>query len=206
MAGHYRETSGRPPTPAVAGQGDGRAGLRHSAVLRVAVLVRGGDSRQLCMVRNIATEGLMVRVFSDVEPGEPIAIELRADRQLAGRIVWIRDGNAGIRFDRPVEITDILAPPPPKPGWRMRLPRLQVDRLAMIRSGSEISFADARCISQGGVRVVCERPLENGTPVILTLEGFRPLEGVVRWNRDGFCGISFNQVIPPGDLNRWLAS
>jgi hypothetical protein len=206
MAGHNRETPGRPRTPAAAGQGDRRAGLRHSAVLRVGVLVRGGNSRQLCMIRNIAPGGLMVRVFSDVEPGEPIAIELRADRQLTGRIAWTCDGNAGIQFDRPVDVTDILAPLPATPGWRTRLPRLQVDRLAMIRTGSEISFADARSISQGGVRVICERPLQDGTPVILTLEGFRPLEGVVRWNRDGFCGISFNQVIPPGDLNRLLAS
>jgi hypothetical protein len=27
---------------------------------------------------------------------------------------------------------------------------------------------------------------------------------VVRWSADGFCGISFNQLIPFGDLIDWL--
>jgi hypothetical protein len=82
----------------------------------------------------------------------------------------------------------------------------EVDRLAMIRAGSDISFASTRHISQGGVRVVCERPLAKGTPVVLTLEGFRPLQGMVRWNRGGCCTISFDRMVPPGELERWLAS
>jgi hypothetical protein len=204
MAGQYRETSQRPPSPA-APESERRTDPRHAAVLRVGVLVRG-DSRQLCLIRNIAPGGLMVRLFCDVEPGESVAIELRADRPLAGRIAWNRDGHAGIRFEQPVEVGDILAPPPLRPGWRARMPRLAVDRLAMIRAGSDISFASTRDISQGGVRVICERPIEKGTVIVLTLEGFRPLDGVVRWTRDGFCAISFDRMIPPGDLSRWLAS
>jgi len=37
-----------------------------------------------------------------------------------------------------------------------------------------------------------------------TLEGFRPLPGVVRWAADGTCGISFNGLIPFADLIDWL--
>jgi len=204
MAGQYRETSGQSSSPA-APESEKRAQTRTPAVLRVGVLVRG-DSRQLCLVRDIAAGGLMVRLFCEVEPGEPVTIELRADRPLAGRIAWSRDGHAGIQFDQPVEVADILAPPPLRPGWRARMPRLAVDRLAMIRAGSDISFASTRDISQGGVRVICERPIEKGTAIVLTLEGFRPLDGVVRWTRDGYCAISFDRMIPPGDLSRWLAS
>ena len=47
-------------------------------------------------------------------------------------------------------------------------------------------------------------PRSPGEDVVITLEGFRPLPGVVRWSSDGQCGISFNQLIPFGDLIDWL--
>ena len=74
----------------------------------------------------------------------------------------------------------------------------------MIRAGSDISFASTRDVSPGGACLVCERPIDEGTAIVLTLEGYRPLDGVVRWNRRGYCGVSFDRPIPPGDLNRWL--
>ena len=39
---------------------------------------------------------------------------------------------------------------------------------------------------------------------MLTLEGFRPLHGVVRWASGDQCGIAFNQLIPFGELIDWL--
>ena len=206
MAEHHLEASGHSPSARESGGGDDRAAPRCVVVLRVGVLVRAGDSRQLCLVRNISPGGMMIRAFSAVEPDEPVTVELRADRPLRGRIVWTREGDAGIRFDRTVDVGDCLAPPPLAPGWRARAPRIDVDRLAMIRAGSDISFASARNISQGGVRLACERLIERGTQIVLTLEGFRPVEGVVRWNRDGLCGISFNQALAAAELSRWLDS
>ena len=44
----------------------------------------------------------------------------------------------------------------------------------------------------------------HGEEVVITLEGFRPLPGVVRWAADGTCGISFNGLIPFADLIDWL--
>ena len=39
---------------------------------------------------------------------------------------------------------------------------------------------------------------------IATLDGLRPMAGVVRWARDGQYGISFLQVIPIGELCDWI--
>ena len=38
----------------------------------------------------------------------------------------------------------------------------------------------------------------------MTLEGFRPLPGVVRWRSEAACGIAFNGLIPFGELVAWL--
>ena len=132
-----------------------------------------------------------------------MAIEARPGRRLDGRVAWTRGDEAGIEFDRAIDLADAFAA---TAGRRPRRCRLAVDRLAMIRSGADISFASTRDITRGGIRVVCDRPLPKGAEIVLTLEGFRPLEGVVRWERNGYCAISFNQAIPSGDLTRWLAS
>jgi hypothetical protein len=39
---------------------------------------------------------------------------------------------------------------------------------------------------------------------VLTLENFRPVQAVVRWQKDGVAGIRFNQVLPFDDLMTWL--
>ena len=43
-----------------------------------------------------------------------------------------------------------------------------------------------------------------GAHVVLSLEKFRPVHGVVRWCQDGLAGIAFNQVIPFHELMGWL--
>jgi hypothetical protein len=182
-----------------------RRSERVGTVLRVAVLVRG-DARQLCQVRNISAGGLSARVFCKLVPGEAVEIELTPHRRVSGRVAWRRRGEAGIAFDDPIADDELLAAGALRCGWRARLPRLPVDRLAMIRAGADISFASTRDISQGGVRVVCDRAPPKGARIVVTLEGLRPLAGVVRWERDGCCGISFNQIISTRELRRWLAT
>jgi Tfp pilus assembly protein PilZ len=61
-----------------------------------------------------------------------------------------------------------------------------------------------RDISQGGVKIETDHPFAVGENVVLTLDKFRPVEGVVRWYNEGLCGISFNQVIPFRELMAWL--
>ena len=66
------------------------------------------------------------------------------------------------------------------------------------------ALVHARDISQSGVKIEGETLPGIGEEVVVTLEGFRPLPGVVRWSSDEHCGISFNQLIPFADLIDWL--
>ena len=199
---HRKPTGPEAPRRGAGDAGDRRGEARNLALLRVAVLIRE-ERRQLCLVRNLAAGGLMARTFSTVEPGESVAVELSGGEPLAARIVWTQGNEAGIAFERPIALAEALAP---RPGGRARAPRLLLDRLAMIRAGADIAFASARDISPRGARLACEHPLERGAAVTLTFEGFRPIEGVVRWRRGGCCGIGFNRAIAPAELGRWLAS
>lgn len=173
-------------------------------ILRVGILVLDGR-RELCLIRNIAAGGLMAHVYSRVVTGQSVTVELKTGQPIAGRVVWVRDTNAGIQFDRAMDLVELLATPPVgENGWRPRTPRVEIDRPATLRAGARTERVRACDISQSGVKVEggqCQRP---GAEVVVTLEGFRSLHGVVRWERDGAAGIAFNQVIPFADLIGWL--
>jgi PilZ domain len=177
---------------------------RQLTILRVGILVIEGR-RELCLIRNISAGGLLAHVYGAVRPEQEVTVELKSNQQIGGRIVWFEDGNAGIAFDAPVDIADLLANPPLLGnGWRPRLPRVEIDRLATLRAGAETDWVQVRDISQGGVKIETDRPLEAGAEVVVTLEYFRPVAGTVRWQRDQACGVAFNQLIPFEELIAWL--
>ena len=177
---------------------------RHLRILRVGTLILEGR-RELCLIRNISAGGLMAHVYSLLVPGAAVEIELKTRQPVAGRVVWVREANAGIQFNQPVDVAELLANPVMLDnGWRPRTPRVEVDRMATLRAGARTWWVQARDISQSGVKVETDLPPAEGEEVVVALEGFRPLHGVVRWRSRGACGIAFNQLIPFGELIAWL--
>jgi len=183
-----------------------RSSERHIKILRVGTIVVDGR-RELCMIRNISAGGVMAHVYSQLTPGQAVSIELKTSQPVSGRVVWTRGGNAGIQFDTSVDVAELLAAPQGVDnGWRPRTPRVEIDRMATLRVGARTSWVHARDISQSGVKIEAEADDAPAADeeVVITLEGFRPLPGVVRWAANGACGISFNELIPFGDLIDWL--
>ena len=140
-----------------------------------------------------------------MNPGQRVSVELKTHQEVSGRIVWVREANAGIAFDTPVDIADLLANPAVLDnGWRARTPRIEVDRLATLRAGARTQWVHTRDISQSGVKIELDEPLDVGADVVVTPEHFRPVAGVVRWQNGRACGIAFNQLIPLSELIDWL--
>lgn len=181
-----------------------RGSERDLKILRVGTLIIDGR-RELCLIRNISAGGLMAHVYSGVAPGQRVTVELKTRHPVAGRVVWVHEANAGIAFDQAMDVTELLASPAVLDnGWRPRTPRVEIDRMATLRAGARTWWVNARDISQSGVRVETDHPPAPDTEIVLALEGFRPLAGVVRWSKDDSCGIAFNQLIPFGALIDWL--
>ena len=187
-----------PPPP------ERRRDQRHLTILRVGALIAGAE-RELCLIRNISAGGLMAHVYSHHEKGDRVAVELKSDHQIPGHILWVDDSNVGIAFDEPIDVEELLANQGTLDnGWRPRPPRVEVDRLATLRCGARIHAVNTRDISQGGVKIETDQPIEPGSDVVLMLDRFRPIHGVVRWCSNGSAGIAFNQVIPFHELMAWL--
>jgi hypothetical protein len=181
-----------------------RGSERLLKILRVGTLIVDGR-RELCLIRNISAGGLMAHIYSRIVPGARVAVELKSSHPVAGRVVWVRETNAGIAFDETMDVAELLATPAVLDnGWRPRTPRVEIDRMATLRAGARTWWVDARDISQSGVRVETDHPPEADSEIVVALEGLAPLAGVVRWSRDDCCGIAFNQLIPFGALIDWL--
>ena len=96
----------------------------------------------------------------------------------------MREANVGIAFDAPIDVDEMLANPPVLDnGWRPRPPRVEVDRLATLARRRPHLWVNTRDISQGGVKIETDQPLEVGSEVVLTLEGSARSPASVRWQQ-----------------------
>lgn len=174
---------------------------RHLTLFRVGS-VAIGDRRELCLIKNISAGGMMIRAYCALEPGTRISVELKRGEQIEGRVSWVGDESAGIEFDERVDVVELLASS--MEGPRPRMPRVEVRCIASVRQGSQVYGMRAHDISQGGIKVECNRDLEIGSHVVVTLPGLPSQQGIVRW-RDGRCyGITFNRLLALTDLVQWL--
>lgn len=191
--------SDAPPAPA--NEPDRRDGERHMTLYRVgSILVE--DRRELCLIKNISAGGMMVRLYCSIGEGMPVTVELKSGQPISGKISWTRDNNAGVVFDQTIDVIDVLSAT--MEGPRPRMPRIETHCHATLREGAN-SFRVRVCdISQGGIKIGSEIVLPRGADVIVTLPALDPQPGVACWVEAGFIGITFNRLLPLGELVSWL--
>lgn len=180
---------------------DRRCDERHLTLFRVGS-VTIGDQRELCLIKNISAGGMLIRAYCALEPGTPVAVELKHGEQIQGTVSWMRDACAGIAFASPIDVVALLAAS--MDGPKPRMPRVEIRCIASVRQESQVYGLLARDISQGGVKVETNRKLEIGSDVVVTLPGMAPQAGVVRWSEAGSYGITFNRLIALSELVDWL--
>lgn len=187
--------------PAPAGRADE---ARRLTTLRVGTITIDGR-RELCLIRNISAGGLRAHVYSPLSQGQQVSVELKTDQQTNGSVSWVDGGTVGVTFDQEIDVEELLASQISNDdGTQPRMPRVEVDRLGELRIGARIYPINTCDMSQGGVRLEIDHPLRVGENVVLTLEKFRPVPGVVRWYQEGQGGVAFNQVLPFHELMTWL--
>ena len=180
---------------------DRRDGQRHMTLYRVgSILVE--DRRELCLIKNISAGGMMIRLYCSIAVGTPVSVELKSGQPIRGKIGWTRDQNAGIAFDGPIDVIDVLSAS--MHGPRPRMPRIETECFATLRDGANVFRVRVCDISQGGVKIACEAAPVQGAEMVLSLPGLEPQRGIACWNDSGFIGITFNRLIPLGDLVAWL--
>ena len=141
------------------------------------------NRRELCLIKNISAGGMMVRLYCSVAEGTPVTIELKSGQPIHGCVSWVNDQQAGVAFDQPVDVIDILS---------------------ASMSGANSLRVKVCDISQGGVKVACETIIPRGVDVVISLPGIEPQRAIACWVEGGFIGIAFNRLVPLGELVGWL--
>ena len=178
-----------------------RDGQRHMTLYRVGSILVDGR-RELCLIKNISAGGMMIRLYCKIAEGSSVTVELKSGQPVVGTITWTKDLNAGVEFDEPIDVVDILSSTADAP--RPRMPRVETSCYATLRDGANLLRVRVCDISQGGLKVECQTIVPRGNDVIVTLPGLEPQPGLACWVEDGFIGVTFNRLIPLGELVDWL--
>jgi len=190
--------SGDVPPVESAIETDGEGELRSGALT-------SGSVRQLCSVRKVSAGGAVLHVDHPVEVGTRLELELMNGTQLEGIVAWRRGSEVGLRFDTQLDVFAVIAQDiVSQAGERRRMPRVELTCSALLETPSGIELVFTRDVSQGGVKIDVPVPLQAEQAVTITMEGFRPVQGVVRWSRGGVAGIAFLLELNWQELMLWL--
>lgn len=181
-----------------------RENIRNLSVLKSAIL-RTSHGDELCLIRNISAGGVMMHVFSRLKYSDPVTIEFRSSHIVRGHVVWCRDDLAGVKFNKLINVPDILTDSSRLPDQTSRPPRITVGAPAKLRSGSQYQSVVLCNISQGGARIQLSEPDKVGEEAVLTVNGLPPIIGTVRWRTGDYAGVAFNTLIAFEDVARWAS-
>ncbi|MDH7975377.1 PilZ domain-containing protein [Sphingomonas sp. AR_OL41] len=180
-----------------------RSDSRTLSIFRVAKLMT--ETESLCVVRNISSGGLMTEAYEPLTVEQTVRLQFASEITLTGTVVWQRERMAGIRFDAPVDIFELLRPTAQcRPlRFRDRAPRITVSGQVELRAGSHYHRAQLCDISQGGAKLILPQALRIHEEIVLRAGTLDPLRGNVRWQDGAAIGVAFQSPVPLELLSQW---
>jgi hypothetical protein len=207
MALQQKSRFGKSKTPAaVVAAAPAAESPRGLSTYRVGKIATAAG-QALCIVRMISPFAIAL----DIEvpfAGADEATLVIGKEQVTGALIFIAGKRAELRPDKEVDPEAILADPGAVAGiGRRSLPRLEVDARARIEVMGQSMSARICDISTDGTKVLVDDLLCTGDKVVITMRGLQMrLAGLVRWSHGDHAGIEFDQPLPIGRLNNWLAA
>ncbi len=179
---------------------------RYVTVLKVGRAVVDGQD-QLCLVRNMSREGAKLDIYHEVQKDQKITIELRSDKVVTGTVRWVGDHAAGIEFDEPVDVSDMLQGRPQRSVLR-KLPRaprfLAYAHVHLQRDKGPNITGELVNISLHGLCMETVDDAKVDDHVVARIEGLPARSATVRWVREGMVGLHFEMPMGFSELARWL--
>ena len=170
---------------------DQRGAERATLLLRSAKLVcQSGE--YVCMLRDVSTTGVRLRLFHAVPPEDFVFLELGNGEIHPVEKRWTRGQDAGFRFAQPVAVSAFMAEACAFPRRPMRL-RLTAG--AQLRSAGHCVPARLHDLSQAGARIETTLWLALHQPVRLTIDGLAERSAVVCWRNRYEHGLVFQNSL-----------
>jgi PilZ domain len=185
--------------------GERRHGERYVTVLKVGrAIINGHD--QLCLVRNMSQKGAKLDVRHDVCVNERVKIELRSDKVVSGTVRWTGDHIAGVEFDEPIDLAELLKPRAPRSVLRKlpRAPRFLCEGSAVLEHDNNVTHGKVTNISLHGVCIETTMTTHIEEQMVVRVNGLPPRASTVRWIAPNMIGLHFDLPMGYSELARWL--
>lgn len=187
-----------PPRPQPPGASEDRARLQPGSVGH-------GSMREICFVRAITPLGAILSMDRPAPAGQRLELELLTGDKLGGIVEWADGKDVSLRFDTAADMFALITRNlVAQPGDARRMPRIELEAPAWLEAGSRREIVTVRNLSDGGARLETRVPLVIHEQIVLTLDGFRPAPGTVRWTQGLVAGIAFTPELPWQELVPWL--
>jgi hypothetical protein len=162
----------------------------------------------LCRVRNMSATGMMIETLRPLSQGDEVCVHLRSSCSLRARVVWTRQGAAGLAFLTPVDLKAVLAGEAPRSrilrARRPRAPRIAAQCAITVVAGGETHEACLLDISQSGARLRLPMQPNREERLILSIPGLPMKSGAVCWAREGEAGLALYEPLPFDLLAEWI--
>lgn len=189
-------TSHNPADSPLASAPEQRETPRYALLLRSAKLLDEAGE-YLCIVRDVSESGLKLRLFHSLPGDGHYTLENASGELFDVEVVWEREGEAGLRFVTPIDVTRFIAETGPFPKRPIRL-RVQQD--ATITVAGSRSAAKILDLSREGACIEVDAHLAIAQPLRLESPILPSIEATVCWRRHPSYGLAFRQVLSLSDL------
>lgn len=164
-----------------------------------------GSERRSCAIRKISALGATVRGVAGVTTGSEVSIELATGHRPIGSFDWVAGGEAGIRFNRPIDMVALLNRTLiSQPGERRTMPRVELRCPVGMKWGASLAAAFLRNISARGLQVEGEDLPPRDTFVSLFIDGLVVPAGEVVWRKGDLAGIELMEELRWSSLMPWV--
>lgn len=192
--------------PAPEGPGaEQRAAPRVTLLIRAAKLV-SAQGEFVCVIRDVSETGVSVRLFHALPGCKDFALHMPGGAVYEISRVWEKGNEAGFTFAQPVAVNQLVNESGEYPKRGLRL-GLCFPVMVHMLSGSFEALVEN--LSQQGARMTCDRLLAIDQTVRLVLPDGSPkprdVRAKVRWRRDKYYGVVFDDTFTLGEFARLAA-
>lgn len=171
-------------------QVDQRAAQRFTLLIRNAKIVYP-CGEFLCVIRDVSSTGVRIKTFHALPAEAPEYLETATGVRYGVTMVWVNDGQMGLRFLEQQDVADLISDDGPFPKRSLRI-MLQLP--ARLRIGGENCEAKILNLSQYGANVECRERLAIEQQLTLSARLLPDLDAKVRWRKGDQYGLSFQQT------------
>lgn len=169
-----------------------------------AGVIHDGEQKRECVIRKISALGATLR-GAKTAPGDEVAVELPSGQRPAGTIDWVSGGEAGIRFNKPIDMLalinrNLLS----QPTERRAMPRVELRCRLHLKWGASVAPAMLRNISARGLQVQGDDLPPRGTFIQVFVEGLIVPPGEVVWRKADLAGLEFFEDLSWTSIIPWI--